>query len=531
MNGRRVPVGVLVLVFALACLPWPSIGQDSASARLSLDQCRKIALENNLSLVSEMKSPEISAAEIDVAEAPFDPTLGASGDFTRSEVDQKIDAIGVDPGTGDIIVTGTTKGEQTADVWNAGITFSHLLAFGGTYTAEYNIGDIDFAGLDVQRGTNFITDSIFTQRTDGMILSYQMPLLQGFGTEVNKELVLLAQGNLDLSNEELRRIAIETIQQVEDAYWDVVGAQAALRISRLALERAEDLLELNKKKVEVGTLAPIEITQAEAGVASQVGAVIQAENLIENAEDILLALLAVPEDSPLWNQSLDLYDRPSFEPVEIDVDAALAEALNTRPEMESARVGLRNSELSERVAKRRVKHGLDLFASISPADREDSQQLVAFPGQPLPDTGSRQDQDMGSWNLGLTYRYPLRNREAKANYAKARYQKERSSLNVQDWEQTVRVEVRTAIRALDSGIKLVEAERQSVILQQKKLDAEQKKFDNGMSTSFEVLTFQNDLADAELKEIEARLDFVKAKTELERAKGTLLSSRGLTLGE
>jgi outer membrane protein TolC len=495
------------------------MGQDSDTARLSLDQCRKIALENNLRLVSEMKNPEISAEQINVAQAPFDPTLGASGDFTRSEVDQTIGAIADNGGDGAV-----TTGEQTADVWNAGLSFTHLLGFGGSYSAEYNIGDIDFAGLDVQRGTNFITDSIYNQRTDGITLTYQMPLLQGFGTEVNKVQVLLAQGNLDISNEELRRRAIETIQDVEDAYWNVVGAQAALRTYRLALERAEDLLELNKKKVEVGTLAPIEITQAEAGVAAQVGAVIQAENLIEDAEDALLALLAIPEDSPLWGQSLELYDRPSFEPVQIDIDAALVEALNTRPEMETARTQLRNSELSERVAKRRVKHG-------SPTNGAESEQLVTFPGQPIADSGSRQDQDTGTWNLGLTYRYPLRNRRAKADYAIARHQKERSDLNVKDWEQAIRIEVRTAVRALDSGIKLVEAERQSVILQQKKLDAEQKKFDNGMSTSFEVLTFQNDLADAELKEIQARLDFVKAKTELERAKGTLLSSRGLKLGE
>jgi len=102
-------------------------------------------------------------------------------------------------------------------------------------------------------------------------------------------------------------------------------------------------------------------------------------------------------------------------------------------------------------------------------------------------------------------------------------------ISLQDIEQTVRVEVRRAVRAVESGIKRVEAAQINVELQREKLDAEQKKFQNGMSTSFEVLTFQNDLADAELGEIRARLDYIKAVAALERSKGTMLESRGLTL--
>jgi outer membrane protein TolC len=490
-----------------------------------------MALQNNLNLVSEMMDPAISAEQINVAQSPFDPVLDVQGDFRRNTVDQSIDALEQDPITGEIIVAGTTTGEQTADLWNAGVSFSHLLAFGGVYTAAYNYDDTDFAGIDVQRGTNFITDSIFTQQADGFLLTYTMPLLQGFGKEVNKEQVLLARGNLDISREELRRIAIETIQDVEDAYWNVVGVRAALRISMLALERAEDLLELNRKKVEVGTLAPIEITQAEAGVAEKVEQVIQAENTAENAEDLLLELLAVPADSPLWSQTLDLPDRPSYDPPQIDVEEAITEALTSRPELESARLGFRNSELSERAAKKRVRHGLDLAATLRPANGTENEQLVAFPGQLIPDSGSRVDQDTTDWSVGLAYRYPFGNRKAKADYIIAQHRKDKSDLTLQSWEQRVRVEVRTAVRNLESGIKRIEAAQTNVRLQREKLDAEQRKFENGMSTSFEVLTFQNDLADAELKEIQARLDFVKAQTELERAKGTLLNARSLKLGE
>jgi outer membrane protein TolC len=134
-----------------------------------------------------------------------------------------------------------------------------------------------------------------------------------------------------------------------------------------------------------------------------------------------------------------------------------------------------------------------------------------------------------NWNAQLTYRIPIGNRAAKADYARARLLREQSEVDLDNQQQTIRVEVRSAVRGVTSGIKRVEAARVNVRLQQKKLEAEQKKFENGMSTSFEVLTFQNDLADAERAEIQARLDYIKSLAALERAKGTLLESRGLTL--
>jgi outer membrane protein TolC len=139
------------------------------------------------------------------------------------------------------------------------------------------------------------------------------------------------------------------------------------------------------------------------------------------------------------------------------------------------------------------------------------------------------DTSTTDWSLGMLYRYPLRNRQAKANYAIARLTTEKGIAGIQQAEQTIRVDVRTAVRNVDSGVQRVEAARKNVELQQKKLDAEQKKFENGMSTSFEVLTFQNDLANAELAEIRARLDYIKSLAALESATGTLLEARGMQI--
>jgi len=514
---------VLGVGIVLATAP-PALAQDQdAGYRLLLADALRTALSNNLDLVSARKDPAIAAQRIEANKAPFDGVISTGAEFNRNEGDDTITEN----------ITGISgPAESDTDVLTGDVSFSHLLNYGGSYALTYNLVDVDASGTSIQPSTGFLTSSIFEQQTGGFTLSYDMPLLNGFGKEVNTVDILLARGNLEMSNEDLRLAAIDTLQAVEDAYWNVVAAREAIRISRLALERAEDLLALNRKKVEVGTLAPIEITEAEAGVASQVEAVIVSETTLEDAEDVLLQLMAVPPGSPTWEQSLDLPDRPSFEHVEVDLEGAIATAFESRPELAAARQKLRNDELSERVAKKRSGHGLDLTAAVTPNQTEDVDRVVQILLPPdIPGSDTTTESDSTDWRVGLRYTYTLHNRAQKANYAMARLNADKSELALQNTEQAIRIEVRRAARNLDSDHQRIEAAQTNLRLQTEKLDAEQRKFENGMSTSFEVLTFQNDLADAELGLVRAALDYAKAATALEKAKGTLLEARGMSLGE
>jgi outer membrane protein TolC len=511
----------LCAALCVTTAPRTAPAESGDAVPLSLDECLTTALANNLDLVAAKKDPAIAEQEILRSRAPFDGVIDASASYNDSSSDRRI-------------IDNTTategQGDASSNVWNGDVSFSNLLQYGGNYSLAYHLTDVDADSTQVQAVTGFLTASTFTQQTDGFTLRYDMPLLKGFGKEVNTVNVLLARGGLAISEEDLRLQAMQTIRDVEDAYWNALAAREAVRISKLALKRAEDLLELNRKKVEVGTLAPIEITEAEAGVASQVESVIVSETTLEDAEDALLRLLATPAEDPLWERPLDLTDRPTWDPGEIDLDAAITAALERRPELVAARQRLRDTELSERVARRGTQHGLDFNASVTPNEQDDVDQLVATlqpPGIAPSDTTT--NSDATDWTVGLTYRFPLHNRDAKASYAIARLNTEKNEVALRNTEQAVRVDVRSAVRSVQSGLQRVAAAHKNVELQQQKLEAEQKKFDNGMSTSFEVLTFQNDLADAELAEIRARLDYVKALTALELAKGSLLEARGLSV--
>jgi len=486
------------------------------AVRYTLADCLRIALENNLDLVGARKDPQIAEHQIDSSEARFDGVVGAEVGYQETSQDQTVTDL----------TSGTAANAPTdSDAANASVSFRHLLDFGANYDVSLNGSTFDQASREINTSTGFIQNNEIDATTTGLSLLYQMPLLRGFGTEVNTVDVLLARNGLAISKQDLRRQALLTAQQVEDAYWNLLAGRAAHSVALESLKLARDLYELNKKKVEVGTLAPIDITQAEAGVAAREESVIVAETLVWNAEDELRRLLAIPEGDPSWARRIVPTDRP---PVEqqggVDVDAALATAMERRPEVASARQRLDSEQLSERVAKRNVKHTLDLTAVFNP-DRQDSDFVQTLP---LP-LNTNIETDSTDWRVGLIYGYPLGNRQAKADYSIATLNREKGEVDLQNVQQTVRVDVRTAARNVESGAKRIAAARANTQLQRKTLEAEQKKFDNGMSTSFEVLRIQTDLSDAQVREIQALLDHAKAVADLERAKGTLLEARGLTL--
>lgn len=528
MEDAVVRSSRVVIVWAVAMLALTSTGgaeREAASGepevyRMSLAEALRRALENNLDLVAARKDPTIAEHRIALAQSKFDGVFGASVRYDDSSRDSTItdNSTGArDPGTAD------------SDQVSASASWQKLLGFGGSYSLTLTGTDRDSSSRQVSQFTGFFSDTAFASRQEGVSLHYEMPLLRGLGREATRLDVLLASGGLEVSTQDLRLAAMRTVKQVEDGYWDLLAAREALRVARESLELAQDLLELNRKKVDVGTLAPIEITQAEAGVASREEGVIVAEVAVENAEDNLRRLLAIPEGDPLWTQAIVPADAPRFERQVVDSGAALAAAMEYRPELAAARRQLRDSELSERVARNQKRHSLTLSADLSPSRSEDDFRLEQItPGGPIR-TNTTTDSDGPQWQIGLTYRLPIGNRAARANYAVAALNREKSEVNLRNVEQAIRVDVRTAVRNVESGLKRVEAARANTVLQRKTLEAEQKKFENGMSTSFEVLRIQTDLSNAQLAEIRAVLDYTKALADLERAKGTLLEARGLRL--
>ncbi|RMF71903.1 MAG: TolC family protein, partial [Acidobacteria bacterium] len=385
-------------------------------------------------------------------------------------------------------------------------------------------------------------------------LSYTQSLLRNLGLSINRTAIEQASISRRISEHQLRATMLRVVEETIRAYWNMVGAEQSLEVARQSLDLARDFLDQTRVKVEVGTLPPIEVTTAEAEVASREEAVILAETELERTRDVLRQLIRVPDGSPDWLRPIEPLDKPGFSPREVRVETAIATALERRPDIAEVDLRLRNAELSARYQRNQTRPDLSVTGSYSatgnsfdylpqtvtqqvfdpgpdgiPGTPDDvgfvNQQVVQFfPFQQGSSEAFREIPDLDNtfWSVRLDLTIPIRNRRARAQFARARLAVEQARLNAEAARLAARVEVRDAVRNLQAAARRVDSARANLVLQRRKLEAEQKRYENGLSTAFQVLEFQNDLREAEQREIQAIIDYNNAEVALERVQATLL---------
>jgi outer membrane protein TolC len=493
----------------IPALPAPIPGahsSDDGTLRLDLQSAYEMAINRNLDL--QVGRYIIAAADAGILTAAgiFDAnfSLGVNGDWTRS------------PST--TVLEGSLVPETRNTTF--GIGFDGLLPSGTLW--------------DVQLGTRRIeTNSEFffinpSWNTD-LSLSVTQPLLRGFGTLVNRAGIVIARNSREQTTEAFEALVVSTLSQVESAYWDLVAARRAVLVAEQSLALAERLLDETNERVEVGTSAPIDLVQSEAGVATRLQALITARNTASNAEDALKAVLGF--DAPReWLTTIDTTQAYEFSPFIPDLEGAIETGLEQRPEIRQKQLENEILEYSVRTAKNAVMPSLDLQASYGWSgvggkgvlEDEDTGEIIiiddGFPDS-VDQIGSR---DFPHWRLGVQFGLPIGNNDAQGRLAQRRFEYDRSRVELAALRQDVISEIRFAVRALEDGAASVEAAVASEELASRNLEAEQTKFDNGLSTNFQVLQIQEDLAEAELALIRAHLNFRKANIAYRLATGTLL---------
>lgn len=502
----------------------PYLKPDERPAKsLSLQEAIEASIANNLDVAIRRKDPESARYNVARAESVFDPNLESSSSYTRvaSEI---FSGTATNPLQTRSLLKGSTL--------SGSVSLKQALSFGGDYSL----------GWESDRAYSPGTPSTKKFYSSGLALQFTQQLLRGFGLEVNHTDIEVAKLGVQTSEEDFRKTVIDTLRQTENGYWDLSAAISNLGVARESLKLANDLLGLNRKKVEVGTLAPIQITEAEAGVASREEGVILAEADIRNAEDNLRRIMNVPPESPDWGMAIVPSEKAPFAPGAVDLDKMIKAALEKRPEVLQSRQQKRAQELRYRFAQNATKPALAAVASFKPTGDNVDTSLVDLTNDGIPDqrflffSGSWRtsaeevfDKDNYNWSVGLNLSIPIGNRKARADEAQSRIAFEQSQMSLENLERGIQVEVRTAVRAVETGIKRVSSARVNIVLQEKKLEAEQKRYDNGMSTSFQVLTFQNDLTSARSGEIAAITAYNKALVELGRVTATLPERRGVTI--
>jgi HAE1 family hydrophobic/amphiphilic exporter-1 len=494
-------------------------GQVTAGVRrLSMDEAVALALEQNVNLQVDRIDPQIQDLTVAEARSAWTPAVSSALQW-RDATQQPQDFL-----SGNI--NQISNGSQA---YNFGV--GSLLPWGGSYNASWNNG---------RATTDNIAASFSPQLSSSIVLNYTQPLLRNFRIDSTRQQVLVSQKNREISDVQVRESMAGTVRSVKSAYYDLMFAISNLGVQRQSLELAQRSLKDNRARVEIGTMAPIDIVEAEAEVARREESVILAEAQIERAQDRLRTLIFDPSRTDLWNVRLEPTETVQFQPMAVDPDAAVRAALDQRTDLNRSRKQIEANDVNIRFFRDQtlpdVNAQVNYFASglggtgfirgpgfpppvISTVERSYSSVLGLVFGADYPTT-----------TFGLQVSYPIGRSSAEASLARARLQNTQAQKQLQAQEMQVAAQVREAARQVQTNSKRVDATRAARALGEKRLEAEEKKFQAGMTSSFLVFQAQRDLNQARNNELQAMLDYARSVVDFETAQEAPIGATGGVTG-
>ena len=471
-------------------------------AALTLRESLFFALHHNLDVAVQGFEPEAADADVLTEEGAFDPEL--FGTYTQTQRS--------DPQTtrGALATGGAASIDEEQVTLDGGVRGT--IATG----AEYELSGArtrTASSLNSAAGIGSEFDVESTARIT-------QPFLRNFGIAVNTAPIRIAQRQRSIAEAEFARQVMQTLTEVHDAYWEVVRTRENLRVAIDSLHVAGDLLRQNQIRLDVGTMAPLEVLQAETGVAAREETLIVARQAVQDASDALLRLMNLPKTLAAWDHLVLPKDAPAGEAPTHDMGAAVTEALRMRPELEAAQLEQENAAINLMVARNQMLPDVSGTAEYGVTGiNKDLDKAFDQAGRTHTE----------NWLLQADARYPVLNRAARGAHRRAEVEHAQQALRVTSLELQVTTEVRAAARAVETGWKRIAVTELARRLAAEQLAAEQKKLEVGVSTSFDVLEKEQDLSEAKSNEIAARINYHLAHAALDLATGQTLATHNVTI--
>jgi outer membrane protein TolC len=483
---------------------------------LKIDEAVQRALERNLDIAVERLNPQTFDLSLAALEANYRPTFTTSFGYRNANQFTTSQTAGAD-----ILNTATLTGNTGISQnfkWGGG---NAAIAFNNNRVANSN----RFATRNPTLNANFTASVV-------------QPLLRGFRTDSSRATLKVTRLNQQISETQLKATLTNTLSTVRNAYWDLVYTVQAVEAAQRSFDLANRLVADNRTRVEIGTMAPIDVVQAEAEAATRRQTLVQAQANKRTAELGLKRLIVSGTEDDAWKAELNPVDRPAFTPAPVDVDAAVRQALEQRTDVSQVRQQIEINSEQLKLLSDLTMPALDLTASYGMAGIGGTQFVRSGLGGTVTDTisGGYWDAlrtlrrlDAPTWNLSVNLSYPIGTSSADANLARARIQVQQARAQIKQLELQVATEVTNAALTLESNGERVQAASVARELAEKRLDAENSKFEVGMSTNYFVVQAQRDLADAQNTELRAIADYNKSVVEFERVQQTSLSRGNITL--
>ena len=505
-------MAALALTGGLPAAAWAqtpvTTGAQGPNLPLSMDQAVQMALEANLGLKAQRLDVDVAAHSIAIARASFLPQVSSTirnrnakslpQDFTQ--------------GSSDISSNSVTVNGSVSQV---------LPWYGGSYSASWQ----------GSRSTQSGGFSAFNPNLSSFLqLGYTQPLLSGFKTDGFRVNLQNAERRRAIADIQLEQRIVLTETSVRQRYLGLVSAIELLKVQEQNLKIAQDSLTQSRARVGVGQSPQIEIIQAEAQVATNNEQVIAARANISTAEDLLRELIMDPTRADYWTVSLTPTDQIQLTPREIDVEAAIKNAMQTRLDLITEKRNLEITDLNLRLGQDLTRPSVDLNLQYSAQGTAGT--LLEFGSGFPPPIVSSTSRSFGSalsdtflsayptWSVGVTVSYPFGRTAVEASFAQAQVQKRQQELGLRALEIRIQREVRDAARQVQNSFQRVQAARAALTASEQQLEAEERRFAVGFSTLFELQVRQRDLAFARIGELNARIQYNQALINFDRVQKT-----------
>lgn len=496
-----------LLAAALASAVTFAAAAEPAKRAVSLDECIRLALQKNLDIRISRFAPELTQLSLEATYGAYDPefSFGAQRNFDKSPGQQ--------------ISTGVFSNPVDQERESFNTSLGGILPTGTRYSLA---GNVTRNNSDRLAGTNRLGAVDYY---GGGAATLTQPLLKNFWIDATRLSIQLTRKSLKQDELTVRAQIIATVTDVQVAYYNLASSREAVSVQEKALELADRSLAENKKRVEVGAMAPLEEKQAEAQVAASKADLLDARQNYSIALNTLKALIS--DDFASFEEVLDPSEKLVPVAYPFSKQESWHKALTMRPDILRKQIDLEKQAITLRYRKNQLFPQLDLNASYSLSGRAGR---VGGVGDGVGDYFAQiRDQDSPSHGYGAVLRIPLSNRTERRNFQAAKLSKESLLLDLKRTEQQIMVSVDNAILTAQTAFERVEATKQARGYAEQALDAEQKKLENGKSTSFVVLRLQRDLTQARSNEIRAISDYYRSLALLHEAEGATLESAGVKL--
>ena len=508
-TSLRLVASLLALITILPASFAQTVPWAKAAPNLTLEECVSRALTKNFDVTIQRLATASASGDIEIAKATFDPNLSLDTSRSFNKTPPQSTVVTTIDSFGNVSYSPSFLSTQT-NTDDTRLSVSQRIPTGATITAT--------GILDRSKRTPFNSYGLNPAYTGDVGLVVRQPLLKGAGSGVNRAAIQRAKLGLERSNFDLKGTVLTVVRNVESAYYNLVFAREQLEVRRFSLEVAQKLLDENKTRRTTGVATDLEVLQSEVQVANAQRDLVLSNQTVRNNEDALLQLVGQFE----FDQTPGAV-RFTDEPVPaVSFDTSYKLARDNQPDYLSTTLSLEQLKLDLKTAKNARLPQVDVGGSVGGAGNNNSYNRAS---------SDAWDGKGYNWQVDLSVTMPWGFRAERARYRQAQIALNREQAHLQQIEQSILVQVRSAVRAVETNEENVRISALATELSQKQFEQEKARYEAGLSTFRFVQQSQADLDTARVNELQAKVNLRVSLADLARLEGSSLSRYNINLAQ